>query len=94
MPLSIVASFMSTNNTEDGVPVDVGAARPMVLDPDIDFWAFGIILLEHRCEAYCQSRFRVIDLGGPYSSVICHANPVPDLSHDRMITSSCKQQDY
>ncbi|KAG7527755.1 hypothetical protein FFLO_06617 [Filobasidium floriforme] len=70
MPLTIGASFISTGNMEGVFSADVIAARPMVLDPDIDFWAFGIILLEHRCEAYCQSRFRGIDLGGSYSSAM------------------------
>lgn len=70
MPLRIVASFISIGNMGDMVSADVFAARPMVLDPDIDFWAFGIILLEHRCEAYCQSRFRGIDLTGSYSSAM------------------------
>ncbi|KAH8089374.1 hypothetical protein HD553DRAFT_322172 [Filobasidium floriforme] len=81
MPLSIVPSFMSTNNTEDGVPADVGAARPGELDPDIDFWAFGIILLEHQREAYCQKSFEVRDL-------------VPDLSHEylNLLATSRKAQ--
>jgi hypothetical protein len=70
MPLHIMISFMCAGKMEGRDPADVFAARPMVLDPDIDFWAFGIILLEHRCEAYCQSRFRGIDLGGSYSSAM------------------------
>jgi hypothetical protein len=49
MTLRIVASFMSTGDMEGGVSADVMAARPMVLDPDINFWAFGVMILEHYC---------------------------------------------
>ena len=47
MPLKIVASFMSTGDMEGGVPANVMAARPGVLDPDIDFCAFGVMMLKH-----------------------------------------------
>jgi hypothetical protein len=67
---SIVASFMTTGNMESGVPANVMVTRPRVLDPDTKFWAFGAMTLEHQREAYCQKRFRVIDLGGSYSSVM------------------------
>ena len=71
MPLSIVASFMSIGNMEGGVPEDVRAAIPRGFDPDIDFWAFGVMILEHYCKIYCLNRFRVRYLGeSSLSSVI------------------------
>jgi serine/threonine protein kinase len=62
MPLSMVAGFMSM---QGGVPADVVSAAPSVFDPDIDFWAFGVMILEHFCKTYTQNRFRVRDLGEP-----------------------------
>jgi hypothetical protein len=44
---SFVASLMGTGNMAGVVSADVFAARPMVLDPDINFWAFGVMILKH-----------------------------------------------
>lgn len=44
---SIVASFMRIGDMEGGVSGNVMVTRPRVLDPDIDFWAFGVMISEH-----------------------------------------------
>jgi hypothetical protein len=49
MPLRIVASFMCIGDMGGVVSADVMAARPRVLDPDINIWAFGVVILEHYC---------------------------------------------
>jgi hypothetical protein len=40
-------SFMCAGNMGGVVSSDVIAARPRVLDPDIDIWAFGVMILKH-----------------------------------------------